>query len=70
MANYTTGTKYNFENRLHSNSTTPADLDLFAIEGNTYVWINNEKEKLNKEFQHKRYEMSGIAPYFTGNYII
>ena len=67
---YRTGTKYNFENRLHSLATGLDDLTTFALEGNGYAFSGAQKQHINQEFRHIRYELSGVSPMFTGNYIV
>ncbi len=57
------------ENRVHSNCQKLSDLDAYAAECNSYVWSVLDKFRLNKEFQHIRYELSGIGGFYTGNYI-
>lgn len=67
---YYTGTKQNFENRLHSAPTGIADLFSFQSEGQIYLFSGNKKNHVNREFQHTYYEIGGRSGfYMSGNWV-
>ena len=67
---YITGDKTNLEVRLHQLASSGSDVANFSVEGNSYgtglTWPT--VNKLNREFRHIVYEISGVST--TGNYIL
>lgn len=68
---YVSGLKSNLEKRVHQLMISGADIALYSLEGNGYSYSGHSdiqlKNKLNREFRHAIYQMSGSPT--TGNYI-
>ena len=67
---YYTGTKQDFEKRLHSGATGMADIFRFQLEGTGFLFSGFQKARINQEFRHTYYELGGRSGlYMSGNYI-